>query len=65
MTRYGKELKFISEIGRDGTSILEGCPGMKVFDNDKFKLIRLSIDHGTYIAFENLNFYIVKLKCDQ
>jgi hypothetical protein len=59
---YGHELEFISIINRDGKGveemdIVEGS----IIEQKEFKLHRLSITEGTYIAI-NFNAYVVRLK---
>lgn len=58
----GKDLIFISQISRDGQSIvnIEG-EDMEEEWTTKFTLQSLSVSHKTYIASE-VNSYVVKIK---
>jgi len=58
---YGRDLIFISRIARDGSGVIP-CEGdMSYLNNDRFKMISLSITNKTWIAAE-MNIYVVKLK---
>lgn len=63
MKAKGSELIFISRILRDGSGveIIETQDRMIYMQDTIFKLLRLSITNGTYIASE-FNSYVVKLK---
>lgn len=51
MKKPGHELKFISQIKRDGTGVIDlANVDMSFFDNDKFKINSLSVTNKTYIA---------------
>ncbi len=62
MKLKGKKLIFISEIMRDGSGTKDMrnvyLPNLK---KEKFKINKLSISEGTYIA-HGFNSYVVKLK---
>ena len=58
----GSKLEFISWINRDGSGVSEIPEGyLKLLQDEKFKLICLSITEGTYIA-SNMNLFVVRLK---
>jgi phosphopantetheinyl transferase (holo-ACP synthase) len=59
----GKDLIFISRILRDGsgTEPVDMDMSNQFIANEKYKLIRLSISHDTYIA-SAFNSYVVKIK---
>jgi len=62
MKKKGHELKFIGQINRDGSGIGDISETYISFlQKDDFRLHRLSITQGTYIAF-NFNAFVVKLK---
>jgi len=58
---YGRDLIFISRITRDGSGVIPCKEDMSNLNNDRFKMISLSITNGTWIAAE-MNIYVVKLK---
>lgn len=61
MKKLGKELKFISQIKRDGSGIIDvSDKDMSHLDKDKFELNSLSLSQKTYIASE-FNSFVVKL----
>jgi len=59
--KYGRELIFISQIARDGSGVIPCKEDMSNLDDYDFKMSRLSITNGTWIA-ACMNVYIVKLK---
>lgn len=62
MKRYGHQLQFISWIKRDGSGTEQLTPECGEFlQEERLKLIRLSISEDTYIAY-GFNCYVVKLK---
>lgn len=63
MERYGSELIFISRIFGNGHQIelIEDVHISEFTKQTLFKLNRLSISNGTYIASE-MSTYVVKLK---
>lgn len=66
-TKKGSELIFISRINADGSGVKE--VDQEEIDNDwfkkeKFRMSRLSMSNGTWIA-SGMNSYVVKLKKDE
>lgn len=62
MTKKGKNLIFISWINRDGSGVTEISEKyLKIIQDERFELIRLSITEDTLIA-SNFNCFVVKLK---
>ena len=68
MTKKANELIFISRIKRDGSGVKKvfkkdvlHLTTNKFAANDDYKISRLSISEGTYIA-SGFNTYVVKLK---
>lgn len=58
----GKKLEFISQINRDGSGTVPVSPEyLKLIQDEKFKLICLSMTEKTFIA-SNFNCFIVKIK---
>lgn len=61
MKVYGKDLIFISRILRDGSGTELVNDDKKYLDDERFKVLRLSITYDTYIA-NGFNSFVVKLK---
>jgi len=69
MIKKAHELHFISQIKRDGSGVTkvnknysEAMQENPVFRNEDFDLHCLSITQKTYIAFDNVNAFIVRIK---
>lgn len=62
MKKIGSELEFISRIRRDGSGTVPVNPeGLEYIQDEKFKIICLSISEKTYLAC-GFNSFVVKLK---
>ena len=62
MTKSGKELDFISQIKRDGSGTCKVTKAhVKVLENEKFVINRLSLTEDTFIA-SGFNSFVVRLK---
>jgi hypothetical protein len=63
MTKFGKDLIFISQIKRDGSGVNTDLSEeyIKMMENDLFNLTHLSLSEKTFIASE-FNSFVVKLK---
>lgn len=62
MKKFGKELEFISWIKRDGSGVdIIDEEHIKIMENEKYKIHRLSLTEKTYIA-TGFNSFVVKLK---
>jgi hypothetical protein len=62
MKYKASELEFISQINRDGKGV-ELLNGKEQYCfSEKFKLKCLSISKKTFIATDNMNHYVVKIK---
>jgi hypothetical protein len=63
MTKFGKDLIFISQIKRDGSGVDIDISKeyIKMMEDDLFRLTVLSLSEETFIARE-FNTFVVKLK---
>jgi len=63
MKKHDKELKFISQIKRDGSGVIPCLSDnhMLYLDDNLFSINCLSLTKGTYIA-SGFNSFVVKLK---
>jgi len=63
MTKFGKDLTFISQIKRDGSGVDIDISKeyIKMMEDDLFRLTVLSLSEETFIASE-FNTFVVKLK---
>lgn len=62
MTKFGKDLIFISQIKRDGSGVTDVSKEyIEMMENDLFHLTYLSLSEKTFIASE-FNSFVVKLK---
>jgi hypothetical protein len=63
MTKFGKDLLFISQIKRDGSGVDMDISKeyIEMMEDDLFHLTHLSLSEKTYIASE-FNSFVVKLK---
>ena len=62
MSKFGKDLIFISHIKRDGSGVTDVSKEyIKMMEDDLFHLTYLSISEKTFIASE-FNSFVVKLK---
>ena len=62
MTKFGKDLIFISQIKRDGSGVIDVSKEyIEMMENDLFHLTYLSLSEKTFIASE-FNSFVVKLK---
>lgn len=63
MKKFGKDLIFISQIGRDGTVVYTDISKeyIEMMKDDIFRITPLSLSEKTFIASE-FNSFVVKLK---
>lgn len=63
MTKFGKDLIFISQIKRDGSGVDMDISKdyIDMMEDDLFRLTTLSLSENTFIASE-FNSFVVKLK---